>query len=185
MRADSIAGIIVYIPMASIVRYNAVLRDHHNLVYIQRIEALNNSLKLMNERATEMLGILESLNIDYGIVAPVRSHIKTTQSYANTEISRIKSQMQIISKCNQNYLKTQIIITDDDIRRYLNYMEMDYLPLVKDIVNITLFIDKACDVHLRKVNELLRYVQTRYDNTSFIDWLCSLFTRWFGANCLE
>lgn len=171
--------------MVPIDRLIVVLRDHHNLVYNQRIEALNNSLILMNKRASELLEMLDSLTIDYGIVAPVRSHIKTTQSYANSEISRIKAQMQIISKCNQNFLKTQIIITDDDIRRYLNFMEMNYQQLVKDIVNITLFIDKACDVHLKKVNELLRFMQTRYDNESFINWICSLFTGWLRTNCSE
>ncbi len=136
-------------------RYNRALRDHHDLLYNQRIEALHNGLRLLSANASGLLNVINATR---------RAHISDIELsliYVKYEINRIKIHMQTIRKCNHQFLLIQPILVDDDINRYLHFMVVSYRQVSKDIVKLSVFMENAAFEYQSKVDEILGCEQSR------------------------
>lgn len=112
------------------------MKDLHDRVVQSRLKCLNNILPIFNQQATDFTEVLAITRFNIDNIDFILLSVEQANKYITNEILRIKKEISIISRCNNIYLQTQLIVSDDDARRYVDFMTMSYSGVAKDIVKL-------------------------------------------------
>lgn len=135
---------------------NDVARTRHNTVLDQRVQAINNAVSRYATASIDTLMFIETLQIGSNITKPVIDDIRTMTRVVSNVSTKLRSDIKVIGRCNNYWIQMQPIVCDDDMLRYLDFMQVSYHATVKDIIWLNEYIDN----NILAINDHRKYLAT-------------------------
>ncbi len=133
---------------------NMVARQRHDIILDQRIQAINNSVSRLTKLSIETLRYTQTLCLGADIILPITTEIDNCLNTVSDEVARIKAAIKPIKNCNYYWIQLQPIITDEDALRYMDFMNMSYRVVMRDIVILSEHIESKI-IEIKKQREYL------------------------------
>lgn len=146
--------------------FNEIAERNHNIMFKQRIYAINKIMNRLNSQIADTLLFVETCKLDVAIITSLETLATQVFSKAHQDYLRIKQDLRTISKCNHYWIAIQIITTEDDLRRYYDFMNMSYRTLVKDLSRFCHYVESNILTMNTTMVRIVEYTKNRNARTS-------------------
>ena len=159
--------------------FNDLALCHHNAISGQRIYALNKMHAKLNEELDNAQKFLDSSSANNVHSYKVQSIIIAAYNYTQENVQSIKQAISITRRCNYLWVNIQSIVCEDDLRRYYDFMNMSYAQIVKDIVNLSQYIEKKMIEIRDQINNIGSFLMKERKKT-YSRRMLSLIINWIN-----
>ncbi len=110
---------------------------YHTQMTNNRIVALNRLQSNLSDATREFMDLFTKYRLSTNNAAcGILRGIEDTNANIKNEITTLKREFGIVKHCNHQYLMINTLQTDDDLRRYIDFMFITYHKYVREISNI-------------------------------------------------
>ncbi len=157
---------------------NDITRICHDTYFSQRMNAINNAKKRLNQAADESLEILTNTNITSSIIDPIIDDINSIVNQFDELFSNLRRDFKLKKQASQYWIMLQPIMCDNDLIRYLEFMQMCYrqeiTTLIKLVNQVELHIEQF-DNYVDQMVLLHQINEVKYRKFNKIAFYVSLF----------
>lgn len=136
---------------------NEFARSRHDLLFQQRMRALNNSILKLHNKASVSLTLARTLTLNAVIMDPFILELTRINEYVSITGNRIIADFHLIKQCNHHWINIQPMVCKTDAQRYTDFMNLTYFSSVRDMITLCELIEtsiKEMDIRLNRLNRL-------------------------------